>query len=430
MNISACVGLMVLAGASLADVCAAAAFTPGNLVVVRVGDGGALGSGAVPVHLDELTTAGTLVQSIAMPTTPSGTSHALVLGGSSTTEGHLFRSTDGRYLTLGGYDAAPGTPSVASTSTATAARVVARVDALGLIDTTTAVTDAYSAGAIRTVVSDDGSAFWIGAGNNGIRYVTLGGGPSTLVNDTGSTLMTNTRVLRIFQGQLYASSAQNMLNGISTISAGLPTTGGGGNSVLSGFGATSTGNSPGGWVIFSPTLLYIADDSAVVTSGGLQRWESFLGGWFQVSLTTSGIPATTRIRYLAGRLNTLGQPELYASATGTAGSFLLKIVDDGASPSFSVIATAPAGMAYKGIEFTPESTGCWGGACVADFDDGSGTGTPDGGVTIDDLLYYLDLFEAGDACADVDDGTGTNTLDGGVTIDDLIYYLVRFEAGC
>ncbi len=69
-------------------------------------------------------------------------------------------------------------------------------------------------------------------------------------------------------------------------------------------------------------------------------------------------------------------------------------------------------------------------SCVADVDDGSGTGTPDGGVTIDDLLYYLTIFEAGVIGADVDDGSGTGTPDGGVTIDDLLYYLLRFEAGC
>ncbi len=68
--------------------------------------------------------------------------------------------------------------------------------------------------------------------------------------------------------------------------------------------------------------------------------------------------------------------------------------------------------------------------CVADVDDGSGTGTPDGGVTIDDLIHYLTLFELGDVGADVDDGSGTGTPDLGVTIDDLIYYLTRFEAGC
>lgn len=68
--------------------------------------------------------------------------------------------------------------------------------------------------------------------------------------------------------------------------------------------------------------------------------------------------------------------------------------------------------------------------CVADTDDGNATGTCDGGVTVDDLLYYLGRFESGAAQADVDDGSGLGSPDGGVTIDDLLYYLGRFEAGC
>jgi hypothetical protein len=68
--------------------------------------------------------------------------------------------------------------------------------------------------------------------------------------------------------------------------------------------------------------------------------------------------------------------------------------------------------------------------CVADVDDGSGTGTPDGGVTIDDLLYYLVIYGEGRPAADVDDGTGRGTPDGGVTIDDLLYFLTRYAAGC
>ncbi len=68
--------------------------------------------------------------------------------------------------------------------------------------------------------------------------------------------------------------------------------------------------------------------------------------------------------------------------------------------------------------------------CVADFDDGTSSGLPDGGVTIDDLLYYLDIFEQGLLAADIDDGSGTCVRDGGVTIDDLLYFLERFEAGC
>ncbi len=68
--------------------------------------------------------------------------------------------------------------------------------------------------------------------------------------------------------------------------------------------------------------------------------------------------------------------------------------------------------------------------CDADQDDGSGLGFPDGGVTTDDLLFYLTQFETGRERADLDDGSGTGTRDGGVSIDDLLYFLIRFEAGC
>lgn len=71
-----------------------------------------------------------------------------------------------------------------------------------------------------------------------------------------------------------------------------------------------------------------------------------------------------------------------------------------------------------------------GGGCPADVDDGSATGTPDGGVTIDDLLYYLAIFQQGSPDADLDDGTSNGEHDGGVTIDDLLYFLYRFNGGC
>jgi hypothetical protein len=64
------------------------------------------------------------------------------------------------------------------------------------------------------------------------------------------------------------------------------------------------------------------------------------------------------------------------------------------------------------------------------LDDGSGLGVPDQAVTIDDLLYFLTKFEAGDVAADLDNGTNTGTPDGAVTVDDLLYFLVHFEGGC
>ncbi len=68
--------------------------------------------------------------------------------------------------------------------------------------------------------------------------------------------------------------------------------------------------------------------------------------------------------------------------------------------------------------------------CDADVDDGNGAGTPDGGVTIDDLVYYIDVYTGGGAAADVDDGSGLGIPDSGVTIDDLVYYLDHFDGGC
>lgn len=77
-----------------------------------------------------------------------------------------------------------------------------------------------------------------------------------------------------------------------------------------------------------------------------------------------------------------------------------------------------------GVNVTP---GSW---CPADTDDGTGTGTPDGGVTVDDLLFFLARFDLGDTLADLDNGSGAGVPDGGVTIDDLVYFLTRFDAGC
>lgn len=68
--------------------------------------------------------------------------------------------------------------------------------------------------------------------------------------------------------------------------------------------------------------------------------------------------------------------------------------------------------------------------CPADMDDGSGLGVPDGGVSIDDLLYYLRIFSDGLPASDTDDGNGSGMPDGGVTIEDLLFYLERFDAGC
>lgn len=68
--------------------------------------------------------------------------------------------------------------------------------------------------------------------------------------------------------------------------------------------------------------------------------------------------------------------------------------------------------------------------CAADLDNGSGTGTPDGGVDINDLLYFLSQFEAGSLGADLSSNDYPGVSDDGVDINDLLFFLEHFETGC
>ncbi len=90
------------------------------------------------------------------------------------------------------------------------------------------------------------------------------------------------------------------------------------------------------------------------------------------------------------------------------------------------VAGVTEGRAYA-LPFILNGTGP---ACRADLDDGTGSGVFDGGVDINDLLYFLARYEAGSIAADLDDGTATGTPDGGVDINDLLFFLARYEAGC
>jgi len=51
-------------------------------------------------------------------------------------------------------------------------------------------------------------------------------------------------------------------------------------------------------------------------------------------------------------------------------------------------------------------------------------------VDINDLLFFLAVFEAGDLQADLDNGQHIGIPDGGVDISDLLFFLTHFELGC
>ncbi|QQS08247.1 MAG: hypothetical protein IPK69_09595 [Phycisphaerales bacterium] len=187
------------------------------------------------------------------------------------------------------------------------------------------------------------------------------------------------------------------------------------------------------------------------------------GNFNDVDSSGSGGINITQFRFVAGDFNFDGvvncdDANLIASKVGASLDDMAPLVEDNNTPLDPNDDIAYMGWAHQGRDFnallamirmdlSDGTTGEWDSGlvvtsadvaafesiftcCVADVDDGSGSGTPDGGVTIDDLLYYLNIFNQGSIGADVDDGSGTGTKDGGVTIDDLLYFLARFNSGC
>ncbi|HEX8572922.1 MAG TPA: Calx-beta domain-containing protein, partial [Allosphingosinicella sp.] len=335
-----------------------AAFTPGNLVVYRVGTGtGALSSSATAVFLDEYTPAGVLVQSIAMPTADSGSNQTLTANGSSTAEGLLDLSSDGRYLILTGYDAAPGTATVSNTSAASVNRVIGRVDANGVVDTSTALSNVFSGSAgtaanIRSATSVDGTSFWVSGSNTGVVYATLGATTGTVVSST----VTNLRAIDIFDGQLYVSSGSgtNTFRGVNTVGTGTPTTTGQTTARLPGL-SDATNPSSYGFVFFDLSAaiagmdtLYIADDQL----GQIQKF-TFNG----TTWAADGSVAASGVRGLTGSLSG-STVSLYA----TSGTTLFFVGDssgyDGTLTGTTVArATAAANTAFRGIDFAPQAAG-------------------------------------------------------------------------
>jgi hypothetical protein len=328
---------------------AAGMFTPGNLVVTRFGDGSAsLGTTATATFLDEYTPSGTLVQTIPMPTAVGAYGRALTNSGSATSEGFLTRSVDGRYLTLMGYDAAPGTAAIAATLSTNVNRIVGRVDALGVYDTTTALSDAYSASNPRSAVSTNGTDLWL-TGNGsptssaGVRYTTFGSATSTQL----STTPTNVRVANIFGGQLYTSSASGAFQGVSAVGTGLPTTSGQTTTLLPGF-PTASGPSSYDYYFADASTLYVADDRAA-PNGGIQKW-LFNGTTWALSYTLTG---TNGVRGLTGTTDGLGNTVLYGTMATSPLTSLVTVTDLGVSSTFTTIATAGTNTAFRGVEFAP-----------------------------------------------------------------------------
>jgi hypothetical protein len=329
--------------------------TLGDLFVYRVGTGTAsLTSAATAVFLDEYTTSGSFVQSIAMPTAVTDSNGRLSASGLATSEGLLSASSNGQFIVLGGYDAALGSASIAGTTSTLTPRTVGVVSLSGAVDTTTRLTDYSSGGNPRGVASTNGTDLWVSGAAGGARYTTKGATTSTQL----STTVTNLRSIEIINGQLYASDSSGTTNRLGTIGTGLPTASGQTITNLPGF-STNTG-SPYAFFFadLSSTVagmdtLYVADDASGVTkfslSGGTWASNGTVGAGADSYRGLTGVVTGSTVSLFAtrkGGSGATGGGELvsFDDASGYNGSF---------TGSATLLATAAANTAFRGVAYLP-----------------------------------------------------------------------------
>jgi Domain of unknown function (DUF4214)/Divergent InlB B-repeat domain len=363
--------ILLIASGLLSTLVAAAPFTPGNVVVYRVGTGtGNLVATGNPVFLDEFATGapGAAVNTIALPSTGSGAQKALVASGTAAPDGLLTRSANGNCLAVPGYgrDLGTGTGNLATTGTITGGlpipRIVGRVMANGTVDTSTALTTFALQSNYRGATSSDCGSFWV-AGvsasgtSQGVHFVSFGATTST---DLTSSTLSNVRSAQVVSNQLYASAAGTGFRGVHSIGTGLPI-GTAAPSRLPGLTDTNV-TSANAFVLLSVpsggaiNTLYIADDGA-----GVSKFSLVSGTW--VSNGIVGVAADT-YRGLAGTVSG-STVTLYATRKGgtgaTGGGELVKITDaSGFNGTFSatpvLLATAATNTAFRGVALTPEVT--------------------------------------------------------------------------
>lgn len=331
-------------------------FTPGNLVVLTVGDASLnVGtSSATAVSLREYTTGGAFVAGSLVTLDSATPFNRLTQSGSAPTEGALSLSADGHYLTLVGYNAARGAANVANSNSdflTGVARVVGLVDANGAVDVST-LSSGYDNRNIRSAATVDGNLLYTGGpgpnASNGLLMIAHGqaGGSGT------SAAQIDTRVVQVFNNQLYGSTQTTIFQTVRP----LPTP-------ATGFTLTRdlvTGISNAMGFVFldqdnngTPDTLYVANQSG---TGSLQKYSS-----------TDGLNWTAR-----GSSNILGGLSGITAVANGNGVSVFATTGDGATQqntlqlfadtaafnanltgAFSLLATAPSGTAFRGVAFGP-----------------------------------------------------------------------------
>lgn len=332
-------------------------FTQGNLVVVRVGSGGAaLTNQSQLINLVEMTPGGVEVQTITLPYTnamATGGNNKICAQGSSSNDANLTISANGAYFVLAGYNSDTGIATISGV--AGVKRVFCRIAMDGTWDTKTLMDTAKSKGNARCAASNDGTGFWLIGNNTGVRYVPyLSTGEGTDTATIVSTTVTNCRTIQPFGGNLIVGTGSGAVR-VGTIT-GFPTNSGNAMVQLPGLSTTITANSvymtslPGGPAGLN--TLYVPSDAA---PNGIKKYclNATTGNWDSVGV----IDAASTYRGMTGT-TTGSVVTLYAVRGNSPLTSVVDAAGYNVAPSItttSTVSAAPTNTAYRGVQLVPTS---------------------------------------------------------------------------
>ena len=328
----------VLLQLSLAACANAQFFTPGNVAVLRIGDGTqTLSSSGNSLFVDQYTPAGALVNTVTIPDTGA---QALLASGTASSEGGFTRSMDRSELVLPGYNVSRGsvTGSLSGQSAAAVPRAVATVDAFGNYSLAESSTVLYNSNNIRGATSDGTNSFWTAGSPGGTYYVGPPAAPVEIQSAGG-----NTRFVKIIDGQLYFSTQAGTAGVYGFSAGGLPRTSD--TPVL--LFATGANSQPAGFAM-SPalTIAYVADQRP--TAGGIQKWTNSGSAWSLAYTFSTGGGAFDVYADFSG-----SAPVLYATTAEASANRLISLTDLGPLSIVKVLANAGASKIFRGVSFVP-----------------------------------------------------------------------------
>lgn len=326
----------------------AAAFTPGNIVVYRVGDGvTAPSTAASAVNLVEYTTSGTVVQTIALPTIPASSGNRALTISSEGFSGQLHLSADGKYLACAGYNAAPGTAGIAATSNnggvGDVDRVVGRIDWNGNIDTSTSLNgtgvggnvEIYSGFSIRQAIFAGSGIYHCGGSRPGVGYTAaLGNTTSAVVYSSASAI----RAITIGGGDLYQMEGTTLKK-----YTGFPTASTSATTLI-----TTGGNNTGAAVVDTTggsmmNVIYIQSSSSLL------KYALISGTWTAKGSVTTTSSGMITAKVSGGNVNLfISSPSKIQAVTDTTGTG-----DFTGTAVTTIVASAPVNTSFRGIAFVP-----------------------------------------------------------------------------